>query len=193
MRCVFESRINKKRSPKDFFWQGRRDSNTQPTVLETAALPVELHPYIGTPNGNRTRTSGLKGRRLKPFVHGSIWLRRLDSNQRFGGSEPPALPLGYASLYVILTKPFLDLRQYYGFDLEWSMWCSVVGLNHRPRDYQSRTLPSELTEHVWKPRCLRIGSLCSCCALGPSFAVPMELLGRLELPTGRLRDDCSSN
>jgi hypothetical protein len=27
------------------FWQGRRDSNPRPTVLETAALPAELRPY----------------------------------------------------------------------------------------------------------------------------------------------------
>ena len=26
-------------------WQGRRDSNSQPPVLETGALPIELHPY----------------------------------------------------------------------------------------------------------------------------------------------------
>ena len=26
-------------------WQGRRDSNTRPTVLETATLPTELRPY----------------------------------------------------------------------------------------------------------------------------------------------------
>ena len=26
-------------------WQGVRDSNPQPTVLETATLPIELHPY----------------------------------------------------------------------------------------------------------------------------------------------------
>ncbi len=25
-------------------WQGRRDSNSQPPVLETGALPIELHP-----------------------------------------------------------------------------------------------------------------------------------------------------
>jgi hypothetical protein len=24
-------------------WQGRQDSNLQPAVLETAALPIELH------------------------------------------------------------------------------------------------------------------------------------------------------
>src|SRR5580692_6211602 len=28
-------------------WQGRRDSNPQPTVLETATLPIELHPCVG--------------------------------------------------------------------------------------------------------------------------------------------------
>ena len=26
-------------------WQGRKDSNPRPAVLETAALPAELHPY----------------------------------------------------------------------------------------------------------------------------------------------------
>ena len=26
-------------------WQGREDSNPGPAVLETAALPTELHPY----------------------------------------------------------------------------------------------------------------------------------------------------
>ena len=26
-------------------WQGRRESNSQPPVLETGALPIELRPY----------------------------------------------------------------------------------------------------------------------------------------------------
>jgi hypothetical protein len=26
--------------------QGRRESNSQPPVLETGALPIELHPYV---------------------------------------------------------------------------------------------------------------------------------------------------
>ena len=30
-------------------WQGRRDSNPRPSVLETDALPTELHPYPGSP------------------------------------------------------------------------------------------------------------------------------------------------
>src|SRR5262245_6608939 len=29
-------------------WQGGRDSNPQPTVLETATLPIELPPYVIT-------------------------------------------------------------------------------------------------------------------------------------------------
>ena len=28
------------------FWQGHKDLNPEPTVLETAALPIELFPYI---------------------------------------------------------------------------------------------------------------------------------------------------
>ena len=28
-----------------FFWQGQKDLNPRPTVLETAALPTELYPY----------------------------------------------------------------------------------------------------------------------------------------------------
>ena len=27
-------------------WQGRRESNSQPLVLETSALPIELHPSV---------------------------------------------------------------------------------------------------------------------------------------------------
>lgn len=29
-----------------FHWQGHKDLNPEPTVLETAALPIELYPYI---------------------------------------------------------------------------------------------------------------------------------------------------
>ena len=28
------------------FWQGHKDLNPEPTVLETAALPIELYPYL---------------------------------------------------------------------------------------------------------------------------------------------------
>ena len=43
-----------------FKWQGRRDSNSRPTVLETVALPTELHPY-GAGEGNRTLVTSLEG------------------------------------------------------------------------------------------------------------------------------------
>ena len=36
------------------FWQGQKDLNPQPTVLETATLPIELYPY-GAENEIRTR------------------------------------------------------------------------------------------------------------------------------------------
>ena len=29
-----------------FPWQGHKDLNPEPTVLETAALPIELYPYM---------------------------------------------------------------------------------------------------------------------------------------------------
>ena len=32
-------------SPMKLKWQGRRELNPQPLVLETSALPIELHPY----------------------------------------------------------------------------------------------------------------------------------------------------
>ena len=43
--------------------QGRRDSNPQPPVLETGALPVELRPFAGGP-GDQGRLTGLLVRRV---------------------------------------------------------------------------------------------------------------------------------
>ena len=31
-----------------YYEQGRQELNPQPTVLETVALPIELHPYPST-------------------------------------------------------------------------------------------------------------------------------------------------
>src|SRR6185312_12369091 len=36
-------------------WQGRQDLNLQPAVLETAALPVELHPLTSPASGPAAR------------------------------------------------------------------------------------------------------------------------------------------
>ena len=47
--CVFSSLARNEKNCRrnkrqQFFWQGRRDSNTQPTVLETATLPLSHSP-----------------------------------------------------------------------------------------------------------------------------------------------------
>ena len=44
------------RYPFYFLWQGQKDLNPRHAVLETAALPTELYPYIkfGGPSGTRT-------------------------------------------------------------------------------------------------------------------------------------------
>src|ERR1700731_1186084 len=44
-------------------WQGRHDSNVRPAVLETAALPTELPPCVGT-RTSRTRVAALRLLRL---------------------------------------------------------------------------------------------------------------------------------
>ena len=44
---------------KAFFWQGHKDLNPEPTVLETAALPIELYPYVVGLRGLEPRTDRL--------------------------------------------------------------------------------------------------------------------------------------
>ena len=51
-----------------YFWQGHKDLNPEPTVLETAALPIELYPYI-------LKAAGLKNLvGLQGFEPGTIRL-----------------------------------------------------------------------------------------------------------------------
>ena len=57
------------------FWQGHKDLNPEPTVLETAALPIELYPYI-----IYVKAEGLKN-----------WWAFRDSNPGLSGYEPEAL------------------------------------------------------------------------------------------------------
>ena len=57
-----------------FFWQGHKDLNPEPTVLETAALPIELYPYIFL--------------RRKAEIN---WWAFRDSNPGLSGYEPEAL------------------------------------------------------------------------------------------------------
>ena len=56
------------------FWQGHKDLNPEPTVLETAALPIELYPYLF--------------KKARPFVR---WWALRDSNPGLSGYEPEAL------------------------------------------------------------------------------------------------------
>ena len=44
----FTVSVKSNRDPKAavrFWWQGQKESNPQPTVLETVALPIELYPF----------------------------------------------------------------------------------------------------------------------------------------------------
>ncbi len=46
----FTVSVKSNRDPKAavrFWWQGQKESNPQPTVLETVALPIELCPCHG--------------------------------------------------------------------------------------------------------------------------------------------------
>ena len=51
---------------RDVFWQGQKGSNPRHAVLETAALPTELYPYIknGGPSGTRTPDQPVMSRLL---------------------------------------------------------------------------------------------------------------------------------
>ena len=42
-------------------WQGHKDLNPEPTVLETAALPIELYPYIYIQRRRPEHLVGLQG------------------------------------------------------------------------------------------------------------------------------------
>ncbi len=44
---------------KYFLWQGQKDSNSRHAVLETAALPTELYPYVVGLRGLEPRTDRL--------------------------------------------------------------------------------------------------------------------------------------
>ena len=58
-----------------YFWQGHKDLNPEPTVLETAALPIELYPYILKAEGLKNLV-GLQG-----FEPGTIRLWAGGSDQ----------------------------------------------------------------------------------------------------------------
>ena len=47
------------RRSASFLWQGQKDLNSRHAVLETAALPTELYPYMGGLRGLEPRTNRL--------------------------------------------------------------------------------------------------------------------------------------
>lgn len=50
-------------------WQDRRESNPQPLVLETSALPIELLTLLEPAAGNRTRDPPFTKRQLLPLSY----------------------------------------------------------------------------------------------------------------------------
>ncbi len=75
VKCEFGKMIfdkEKARKPlyikdfRTFLWQGQKDLNPRHAVLETAALPTELYPYIkyGGPSGTRTPDQPVMSRLL---------------------------------------------------------------------------------------------------------------------------------
>ena len=69
-----EERLRKSLSEAKNGWQGQKDLNPRHAVLETAALPTELYPYICE----------------APKIGASWWATR-DSNPGPFGYEPSAL------------------------------------------------------------------------------------------------------
>ena len=61
---------------RTFLWQGQKGSNPRHAVLETAALPAELCPYMSLPDGFSSKQS---------------WWTIRDSNPGPTGYEPVAL------------------------------------------------------------------------------------------------------
>ena len=66
-------------------WQGRQDSNLQPLVLETSALPIELHPYRG---------------RIPYLVSRCSWCWRQLGQNLFSSRRPGSFLLFFRVLYV---------------------------------------------------------------------------------------------
>ena len=53
-------------------WRGQGESNTQPAVLETAALPVELYPRMVMPWGLEPTITSLRGWRPNRLDEGTV-------------------------------------------------------------------------------------------------------------------------
>ena len=69
---------------RSFQWQGQKDSNPRHAVLETAALPAELYPYI-------KKTIKKHPDEIHHTPSGQRWWAFRDSNPGPTGYEPAAL------------------------------------------------------------------------------------------------------
>lgn len=80
--------------------------NPQPSVLETAALPVELHPYNGWPGGARTRDILLNRQALCRLSYRPIWWAGRDLNsQRVSPTDLQSAPLPVTGYRPMLAQP----------------------------------------------------------------------------------------
>ena len=82
--------------------QGRRDSNPQPPVLETGALPIEPLPSAGiltTPRGRRPRGSPDSNRRQEAR---ETRLRRVLDATRIAPAAPAAVAAAIPPKYATL-------------------------------------------------------------------------------------------
>ena len=61
-------------------WQGQKDLNPQPTVLETVALPIELYPY-GRLVGIEPTHIGATIRRVNHFTRAAVLKYSLESSR----------------------------------------------------------------------------------------------------------------
>ena len=87
------------------FWQGQKESNPQPTVLETATLPVELYPYER--KAKKSILAFHKNQRL-PILPGGLppstfGVCRLNGCVRYGNRWTPAAIATESSELCALT------------------------------------------------------------------------------------------
>ena len=67
-RSAFAKWKRRRKSGASFIWQGQKDSNPRHAVLETAALPAELYPYVLSTSllYKKTRRKSSPWRRISP-------------------------------------------------------------------------------------------------------------------------------
>ena len=91
-----------------YIWQGKKASNPRPTVLETAALPAELFPYLVKKNWWTVRDSnpgptGYEPVALPTELTVQISLKILPSRYRDGNTVSVAPPVGFEPTTLRLT------------------------------------------------------------------------------------------